>query len=459
MTAALMTSGMLIAGWASASAAVPPTGVETGSAAAVEALPPAVPTPAVRLDFHRDLPRDPLAVIAGRLEDPDEALRSLSAALALGGVAFDLPTLLEGLEGAIGFPIRERLLATLGPDWALVIDLPPVDPAVAAMDGSGAELVSTLLSRVGIVVGVRDEQATRTAAAALFAGLGIVPVDEGDGLSRIRVRTAEQPAPGTGEFGVVYGIARGRLVVGISPEWVEEMLGERGAGRSLEHGADFTRVFVHLDPDAQHWVYVNLPRARRMLADSHVLRALVGSTPAGRVRLDEALGGTWMEVGFGASSVAVDGGLRTSSFGPRDLAGGLLAGGIAALARLPGSIRSEEGDRARETLADMERIAGACERFSTDAAGYPGPTDGLWPVERIAAYLEPIYLSALPRHDAWNNPILYWSDGSTYRLVSTGQDGAMDRDWSRPGPFEPLAGPPSDIVYDTGRVIAGPRAD
>lgn len=411
------------------------------------------------LDLHRDLPRDPLAVVAGRLDDPDEALESLSAALALGGTALDVRRLLEGLESSMGFPVRERLLTALGPEWALVIDLPPVDHAVARMDGSGAQLVSVLLSRVGLVVGVRDEAATRAAASALLDALGIAPVDEGEGLWRIRVRTATSPAAGADEFGVVYGIARGRLAVGLSREWVVAMLDERGPGQSLEHGADFARVFVHLDPDARQWMYLNLPQARRLLGESVILRGLLGGTPAGRVRVEEALRGSWMDVGLGVSSVVVDGGLRTSSFGPRGLASGLLAGGVAAVAGLPTLLRSTDQHRALETLEDMERIAGACERFSTDAAGYPGPTDGLWPVERIAAYLEPIYLHTLPRHDAWNNPILYWSDGSSYRLVSTGQDGAMDRDWTRPGPIEIPQGPASDIVFDTGRVVVGPGLD
>jgi hypothetical protein len=114
--------------------------------------------------------------------------------------------------------------------------------------------------------------------------------------------------------------------------------------------------------------------------------------------------------------------------------------------------------KTRRTLSDIEAIAEACEGFSVDSRAYPGPTDGWVPVEKIATYLEPVYIARMPRFDGWENPILYWSDGGTYRIISTGRDGLMDRDWTAPVERHVDAGGASDIVFGDGRLLAGPAA-
>ena len=75
-------------------------------------------------------------------------------------------------------------------------------------------------------------------------------------------------------------------------------------------------------------------------------------------------------------------------------------------------------------------------------------------MDSLAAYLDPVYIGELPRQDAWQNPLLYWSDGGSYRIISTGSDGQMDRDWSAIA--GPAAGQPTlagDIVYGDGRLM------
>ncbi len=107
-------------------------------------------------------------------------------------------------------------------------------------------------------------------------------------------------------------------------------------------------------------------------------------------------------------------------------------------------------------MSDIEAIAEACEGFSTDSQNYPGPTNGWVPVSKIATYLEPIYIGRLPRTDAWNNPILYWSDGGSYRILSRGQDGVMDRDWTANLQILAAMGLDGDIVIGDGRLLSYP---
>ena len=116
---------------------------------------------------------------------------------------------------------------------------------------------------------------------------------------------------------------------------------------------------------------------------------------------------------------------------------------------------TQEGGVDDHTVERIETIAEACEGFSTDTHTYP-PTQGWVPVERIAFYLEPVYVASLPRVDAYDNPILYWSDGSSYRIISTGRDGQMDRDWSALSEPTASGDPEGDIVFGDGQFLVVP---
>jgi hypothetical protein len=168
-----------------------------------------------------------------------------------------------------------------------------------------------------------------------------------------------------------------------------------------------------------------------------------------------------MGTGLGSTSVAMASGVRTTHYGPEWSSGGAVATSLLAAVAIPGFMRSADRGRSQETVAQLRAIAQACEQFSDDAAVYPGPTEGWVPVEKIAVYLEPVYIATLPRTDGWRNPILYWSDGGTYRIISTGKDGKMERDWS--GRVEPRTAPDADgdIVFADGELLVHPgqRAD
>ena len=66
---------------------------------------------------------------------------------------------------------------------------------------------------------------------------------------------------------------------------------------------------------------------------------------------------------------------------------------------------------------------------------------------------------SMPKVDGWGNPILYWSDGESYRIVSRGKDGAEDRDWSEwnPDSKQQTQSFNSDIVFANGEFTAYPE--
>jgi len=163
-----------------------------------------------------------------------------------------------------------------------------------------------------------------------------------------------------------------------------------------------------------------------------------------------------MSVGLGSTSVRLDDGVRTTNFGPPWMSGTAVSSGFIAALALPNLLAAVDRGRTRRTVSDLRAIAEACEGFSSDSRSYPGPTDGWVPVERIATYLEPVYIGRLPRTDGWENPILYWSDGGSYRVLSMGRDGQIDRDWTRQVDPVASAGHDADIVFGDGRLLAWP---
>lgn len=97
-----------------------------------------------------------------------------------------------------------------------------------------------------------------------------------------------------------------------------------------------------------------------------------------------------------------------------------VGGGILNAPRSP-------AERAMVTMADLRSVGTAVEEFSIDNERYPEQLDGLLPIETIHAALSPLYIRDLPAKDVWGHEILYWSDGSSYVIVSVGSDGVLDK--------------------------------
>ncbi len=104
-----------------------------------------------------------------------------------------------------------------------------------------------------------------------------------------------------------------------------------------------------------------------------------------------------------------------------------------------------------KTLRLINTVATAVESFAIDNRRYPGPTEGFVPVGTIIKDVQPNYVRELPLVDAWGGTLLYWSDGTTYRIVSQGADGVANLP-----PDDPRAGTSTlnfdgDIVLENGR--------
>jgi len=117
-------------------------------------------------------------------------------------------------------------------------------------------------------------------------------------------------------------------------------------------------------------------------------------------------------------------------------------------------------DMEKRALSDLRTIGTAIEGFVADNGHYPGPTSNIVEVEHVRLDLEPAYIRDLPLFDPWGNPILFWSDGKKYFVLSRGSDGLEDHDYS--GPLDPethreTTEPSEDIVFADGRFVQLPK--
>jgi hypothetical protein len=415
-------------------------------------------SPAVRAaerePVFRQLPREPLLALTIPVEELSQKLEA--AAEWFAGTA-TAPFDANGIA-----PLR-GVLATAGPDVAIAVDLPALDAIAVALRVAGPAEWPALLTRVGLIADLPDAERFEGALRALAPPLALGGPDE-QGIVLVRIplpagRGAQGEAPPT--LDMHYAIRQGRLAASVSREWVGAAHGDTPAGERLAGGADFASVFAHLDERPRSLVYVNLPKLRTWVAESAIVAAVLDSGPEARRFLAPLLDPEVMSIGLGSTSVAAGAGVRTTNFGPTWMSGTASSSSLLAALAVPALLVATERGRARDTLETVRSIAAACEGFSTDARAYPGPTRGWVPIGEVAPYLEPIYIASLPRTDAWQNPILYWSNGKSYRVLSTGPDGRMDLDWSGVSEPRPSSADIGDIVIADGRILAGevPQAE
>lgn len=74
------------------------------------------------------------------------------------------------------------------------------------------------------------------------------------------------------------------------------------------------------------------------------------------------------------------------------------------------------------TKGSMENLARALSTYAVDHGGYPVAAD----LQNALGELVPSYLRVPVRVDAWNHPLIYRSDGRSYTLTASGQDGVID---------------------------------
>ena len=362
------------------------------------------------------------------------------------------------MERGLVSTLHDELLPYVGPEIILIADFPPIDQAVANMQLPQGAAIGSLLSGVGIVARVKDGKRLERALRELVAAHG------GTTSGKRSLVEAILPLPGRpsidgsdsepSELKVYFGFKGTRLVLGFSEEWVRTTMRGGTKGQRLADGEDFVRVFSHLDHEPSDLIYVNLPKLRGYIADSQVVSMVLRTNAEFRSFVNRFITDETMGVGLGSTSIVVDGGARTTNFGPPWMSGAAVSSGLMAALALPNLLAAAADGRTQQTTSDIEVIARACEGFSSDSKSYPGPTDGWVPISGIATYLEPVYIGHLPRNDAWQNPILYWSDGGTYRILSRGRDGLIDLDWTAGLDILADVGGAGDIVYGDGRLLS-----
>ncbi len=425
------------------------------SASAQGASAEAAPGGAQRVRLQAEVQRDPLFVAAAHMTDPAADIERLVvsvAALLSGERGAAVTDLWDKFRGRSTAAPGGTFLAELGPDVVFALDLPPIDPLIASL-GDIRQLPTALLGRSGLLASVRNPE---RAEAALRAALGFLgaefSVEDGLVVARIPLGGATDDLSETKpNWLVLYYATRGdRLALGASAPWVVASLAGRPPGERLSDGADFARVAAHIDAAPTSLVYANLPKLRELVRGSRILQAALGDQLGFDGWKEQILSGELLGVGAGSSIVKLDDGSRAVTFGPSWLSGGALVGAVISAAAATGAPRDVEAPRVDQTVSHLEAIAAACEAFSADARVYPGPTEGWVPVERIAGFLEPVYIGALPRLDGWRNPILYWSDGVRFRVLSRGRDGALDPDRAAAG------GVDTDIIVEGNRPSSAP---
>ena len=129
---------------------------------------------------------------------------------------------------------------------------------------------------------------------------------------------------------------------------------------------------------------------------------------------------------------------------------------------------AQSGDGLRpevlETLLRMRVVAAVLDTQAVENP-YPGPTVGLVPVASLGNQLvsRARSLGGSVR-DGWNNPLLYWSDGRSYLLLSLGSDRTMQFDYDASPPYANVAkgwagsDPTNDLMIVDGVVFRGPAS-
>ena len=139
---------------------------------------------------------------------------------------------------------------------------------------------------------------------------------------------------------------------------------------------------------------------------------------------------------------------------------------IASAVRPADCAQSSDGVRPEviETFLRMRILSAVIETQAIDGA-YPGPTDGLVPVSSLGSQLTARVRSRGGAvRDDWNNPLLFWSDGRDYLIVSLGSDRTMQFNYSVYPPYANVpagwagSDPTNDLLIVDGVAYRGPAS-
>lgn len=410
------------------------------------------------LELRSHLPNDPVLVMVISSKDLpagfDEMLET-AARLSGDGSADDLRKGLSEWESRMGFSVRDDLLAQVGPEFALVIDLPTAEELMNAVGNPTTENWGRLFQGIGKLAMVRDAERLDGTLRKIFTAWD-AEIDEAEELTRVTLALSGTD-PSFPRIPLYYGFRDNTFALGFSPDWVRASLGERPSGARLDDGADFARLARHLDARPSGLFYLNLPKIAEWIRQSPLVGMLIANSAEAKSVADVFLSEEYVGMGLAATTIEADGGVKMTSFGPPGLSPGNLIRGVIAGVAIPNLLSAIDRGKQKRSLADVRTISAVCEQYFIDNGNYPGPTEGWVPVETIAEQVEPVYIRLLPREDGWGSPILFWSDGSSYRIVSNGKDGEMDQDWSRPFDAHETTDLRQDLVFSDGEFLAWPE--
>jgi len=390
------------------------------------------------------------------LMTPVENMLDLVSRINDDMTAEKIETGFAAIEKELGFPLRDDLLTQLGPEFGLVIDLPPLDTIFEQAPGFPGT-ASSILVGTGVFAQVRDaEKVDRSIRKLVTSEEGAEAVEGDDGLVRLRFPMASPVSGMDSTLEFVYGIRDGWLAFGMNPDWVESTLAGRDKGQRLANGADYARVMSHLDADPYLLAYANLPALLDSVQGSNMLKMMLGANDAARNTMEAFGNDEYFGVGWGYTSIELDGGVRASNYGPSAFTGAGMYTGIVAAIAIPNFLNAVDRGKQKRTMADLRTIGTAMESFFIDNNRYP-VTDGWQSAETLIESLQPAYVRALPLKDGWGHEFHVRSDGESYVLVSAGKDGELDRDWTELSDSGATTQFNSDIVFSDGQFVAWPE--
>lgn len=288
----------------------------------VFALPAFAQEPAAKLEVLSHLPKDALFVWAG---EPGSLAAELDEVLSLiqrfvpadGDESMNLVAMVEKADETLGVSLRNDLLARIGPEMAVVVDLPPIDSLMGLAMSQTPEMIDQSFANVGIVFQVRDPQAFEKSLRTALTSLGVEPV-ETDGMMKLAAPKTSEEAP---EVAAYLQVKDGWMTLGAGPSWTRSAVAPRAKAERFTAGGDFRRVMGHLDANTTSVFYMNLPKLGQLVKSSGVVQGALSGKP----ELAEAV--NWLideelTMGWAQTKVEMDGGVRLTTFGPEILSGG-----------------------------------------------------------------------------------------------------------------------------------------
>lgn len=413
----------------------------------------AAKAPMPQMDVLAHVPKDPLLVWVYDDETLGAGYDAIMAQIERFVPAEDREEFQKALNEAdaeLGVSVRNDLLNRIGPEMAVVLDLPPLDSLMGLAMNPSPEMIDQSLRGVGLIAQVREPQALERALQTALASMELSPVALDGGGWKVPMPTEvglEQGGDNAPQPALYWQISGNWLTLGAGPSWLSSSARALPEDARLSAGTDFRRVMSHLGGDAYSLFYLNLPKLAQLVSGS----AMVQGALSGEPEMQKVV--SWLvdeELTVGAAQVAVkvDGGVRSTSFGPEILSGLFTSGIIAALV-VPNFVEALEQARVKRTRADLQTAGQALMDHWSEHDALP-TSEGWVDLSEVAEQVG----GDIPVEDGWKSSLRYWSNGERYVIVSPGKNGEVDRDWSQPVDEDTDTSGTDDVVHSDGFFLA-----